>query len=239
MTIHKVEQGSPEWHALRCGKVTASKIPDVCARVKSGGYSAMRNNYKAALVLERLTGRPSEGGFTSKDIENGKLREPDARAEYELRFRCEVEQIGFADHPTIPMAGASADGLVGEDGGVEIKCPIAATHLAYLRADVVPSDYLPQITWNLACLPERKWWDFVSYHPDFPESMQLFRKRLMRDDKRIAETEAMVRDFLAEVDADVIALRRQFERRTGQPADIASAPLLRGLQDSAKLVGLA
>jgi hypothetical protein len=235
-----VEQGSPEWHALRCGKVTASRIPDVCARVKSGGFSAMRANYKAELVLERLTEKPAEQTFKSKAIEDGKLREPDARAEYELRHRCTVEQIGFADHPTIPMAGASADGLIGEDGGAEIKCPIPATHLAYLRADVVPSEYVPQITWNLACLPERKWWDFVSFNPDFPASMQLFVKRVHRDSKRIAETEAMVKTFLAEVDEDVTALRRQYiERRAGQATAAASPGLLRDLEASAKLVGLA
>ncbi len=239
MAIHRVEQGSPEWVALRLGKVTASRIPDVCAKVKSGGFSATRANYKAELVLERLTGEPAEPGFTSKDIENGKLREPDARAEYELRYRCTVEQIGFADHPTIPMSGASADGLIGEDGGAEFKCPKAATHLAWLRADQVPSEYLPQITWNLACLPERKWWDFASFHPAFPASMQLFVKRVWRDDRRIAETEAMVKMFLAEVDADVAELRRQYVDRRGPRAPSVQPTLLSELEASARLVGLA
>src|ERR1700738_2864404 len=105
MTIHRVEQGSPEWHALRVGKVTASRVSDVIARIKSGGYGGSRANYLAELVLERLTGRATEG-FVSKDMEIGTLREPDARAEYELRMRCEVERIGFVDHPSIPMTGA-------------------------------------------------------------------------------------------------------------------------------------
>ena len=115
MTIHRVEQGSAEWKALRSGKVTASRVSDVIAKIKSGGYSASRANYMAELVLERLTGKPIEG-FITQDMLTGTAREPDARAEYELRQRCVVEQIGFVDHPTIPMTGASADGFVDDDG---------------------------------------------------------------------------------------------------------------------------
>src|ERR1035437_8705616 len=158
MTIPCVEQGSAEWKALRSGKVTASRVSDVIAKIKSGGYSASRANYMAELVLERLTGKPIEG-FITQDMLTGTAREPDARAEYELRQRCVVEQIGFVDHPTIPMTGASADGFVDDDGLVEFKCPKPATHLATLRGGSIPGEYQTQIMWNLACNPTRKWCD--------------------------------------------------------------------------------
>lgn len=212
MTIHHVTQGSAEWHALRCGKATASRISDVTAKLKSGGYGASRANYMAELVLERLTGRSIEG-FVSQDMLVGTAREPDARAEYELRMRCEVERIGFVDHATIPMTGASADGFVGADGLVEFKCPKPATHLATLRSASIPGDYLTQIDWNLACNPTRKWCDYCSFNPEFPEAMVLFRKRVERDDVRIAVLEKEVRVFLAELDMEVAELRARFADR--------------------------
>jgi YqaJ-like recombinase protein len=209
MTVHIVEQGSAEWHALRVGKVTASRITDVCAKLKSGGWGASRANYKAELILERMTGRPFEG-FQSQDMINGTMREPEARAEYELRHRCDVQQIGFVDHPTIPNAGASADGFVGDDGLAEFKCPKPNTHLAYLRSGEVPNEYEPQIAWNFACNPGRAWCDFNSYHPDFPPQMQLFTTRIVRDEKRIRELERTVREFLREVDLEVEFLSRVY-----------------------------
>lgn len=212
MTIHRVEQGSPEWHALRVGKVTASRVSDVIARIKSGGYGASRANYTAELVLERLTGRHTEG-FVSQDMLNGTAREPDARAEYELRMRCEVERIGFVDHPSIPMTGASADGFVGTDGLVEFKCPKPATHLATLKSGAIPGDYMTQINWNLACNPTRLWCDYCSFNPEFPEPMILFRKRVMRDPAQIAPLEKEVRIFLAEVDKEVAELQARFADR--------------------------
>jgi YqaJ-like recombinase protein len=209
MTIHIVPQGSPEWRALRLGKVTASRIPDVFAKQKSGGWGASRANYKAELLLERLTRKPFDR-FQSQDMNIGKLREPDARTEYELRFRCDVKQIGFVDHPTIQMAGASADGFVNEDGLVEFKCPKPATHLAYLRSGEVPSEYEPQIAWNFACNPARTWCDFNSYNPDFPPQMQLFTKRILRNEKRIAELERGVREFLREVELLTETMRQAY-----------------------------
>lgn len=215
MTIHMVEQGGSEWRALRCGKVTASRVADVCRKLKSGGYSADRANYKAELILERLTGVPVEG-FVSQDMVTGTLREPDARAEYELRKRCEVQQIGFVDHPTIPMSGASLDGLIGDEGFIEIKSPKPATHLGYLREGRVPLEYVHQIVWGFACMPHLNWCDFISFNPDFPEAMQLLVVRVSRGDAliRMEETEAAVRAFLTEVETEVSDLRATYiERR--------------------------
>ena len=154
--VHYVIQGSEEWRQLRSGKVTASRVSDVVAKIKSGGYSASRANYMAELVLERLTGKPTEG-FITQDMLIGTAREPDARAEYVLKMRTPVEQIGFVDHPSMPMTGASADGFIGEDGIVEFKCPKPATHLATLRGKTISGDYHTQVMWNLACNPTRKW----------------------------------------------------------------------------------
>lgn len=219
MTIHLVEQGSPEWHALRLGKVTASRVADVCRKIKSGGFSADRTNYKAELILERLTGSVASDGFMSKDMENGKLFEPDARAEYELRHRCEVTQVGFVDHDAIPMSGASFDGLITvngvHEGFIEMKCPKPATHLGYLRGGVVPSEYRQQVNWGFSCLPTLKWCDFVSYHPAFPAQMQLFVVRTHRDPVQIAEAETAVRAFLQEVEIETAELRATYiDRRS-------------------------
>jgi YqaJ-like viral recombinase domain len=111
------------------------------------------------------------------------------------------------------MTGASVDGFVGDDGFIELKCPKPATHLAYLRADAVPSDYMPQIMWNFACNPGRQWCDFSSYNPEFPEPMVLFTKRVLRDDAKIADLENIVSDFLGEVDHEVAALRATYLRK--------------------------
>jgi hypothetical protein len=226
MTIHYVEQGSAEWRALRLGKVTASGVVRAMRKIKSGGFSADRANYLTQLVLERLTGTSTES-FESPDMINGTLREPDARAEYELRRRCTVDLVGFVDHPTIRMSGASLDGMVGTDGFIEMKCPKPATHLEYLRGGVVPSEYMYQVTWGFACCPALKWCDFISYNPDFPAAMQLFVVRTMRDQAKIAETEGHIRAFLKEVDTTVAELRAVYiDRRS---------PTLAQLQASAGL----
>lgn len=208
MTIHRIEQGSPEWFALRLGKVTASRVKDVCATIKNG-WGAGRRNYAAELVVERLTGETFES-YCSIDMKNGSEREPQARMEYELLKRCEVEQVGYADHPTIEMAGGSVDGFVGAYGFIEIKCPKAATHLAYLRGNVVPAEYTHQIDWNFACNPDREWCDFVSYHPAFPPEMQLFVATMLRSTDRIETLEGIVRGFLEEVDEAVNELRARY-----------------------------
>lgn len=204
-------QGSPEWRALRCGRVTASRVADVVAKLKSGGYGASRATYMGQLVAERLTGEVSET-FTTAAMEFGTQTEPDARAAYEFRHDVEVEQIGFVEHPSIPMTGASPDGLLSADGLIEIKCPNTSTHIETLLGRVVPSKYEAQIQWQLACTG-RKYCDFVSFDPRMPESMSLFVARVERDDARIAELEAEVRKFLAELDRKVADLTALYVRK--------------------------
>lgn len=208
-----VIQGSPEWLALRAGKVTASRVCDVVARTKSG-WGASRANYMAELICERLTGQPTSS-FSNAAMQWGTEKEPEARAAYEFCFNVDVAQIGFVPHPTIGMSGASPDGLVGEVGLIEIKCPNSATHIDTLLSGEVPEKYITQMQWQMVCTG-RFWCDFVSYDPRLPPRMQMFTRTVARDDKLIAELETMVRDFLSEVDAKVAALRNQYEKEAAE-----------------------
>ena len=203
-----IEQGTPEWFAQRLGKVTASRVADIMAKTKTG-VSASRGNYLAQLVAERLTGQSADT-FKSGAMQHGTETEPQARMAYEAETCQIVTEVAMITHPTIEMSGASPDGLVGTDGLVEIKCPNTSTHIASLMADKAPSQYIPQMQWQMACTG-RAWCDFVSFDPRMPEDMQLLIKRVPRDDALIAEYEAEVVKFLAEVQETVdklIALRR-------------------------------
>lgn len=202
-------QGSPEWHAIRCGRVTASRVADVIATTKSGP-SASRANYLAELVAERLTGEAAPG-FMNDAMRWGTENEPDARDAYAFQSGLLVEEVGFVVHPRLDMSGASPDGLVGDVGLVEIKCPNTATHIATLRGAALPDKYVTQIQWQLACT-DRAWCDFVSYDPRLPGSMALYVERVHRDNDRISFLETAVEAFLAEMDATVAELRARYER---------------------------
>lgn len=203
-----LEQGTAEWLAVRCGKVTASRIGDLMARTKSG-YSASRANYAAQLITERLTGRV-EQGYTNAAMQWGTEAEPRARQAYEERACCFVEQVGFIDHPTIRHSGASPDGLVDDEGLIEIKCPNTATHIETLLGSEVDRKYILQMQWQMACTG-RRWCDFVSFDDRLPPRMQLFVKRVSRDDTLIAEIESEVRAFLAELDSTVSKLTTLYQ----------------------------
>lgn len=202
----KIEQGSDAWKALRAGKVTASRVADVLSKIKSG-ESAGRKNYRMDLVAERLTGKPADS-FTNSAMQWGTEQEPFARIAYETHKGLFVEQVPFVDHPTIEWFGCSPDGLVAEDGLLEIKCPNTTTHLEYLQDGKPPSKYIPQMMAQMACTG-RKWCDFVSFDPRLPEDLQLFVVRLNWDDAYIQEMEAEVKQFLNEVDATLSQLKRK------------------------------
>lgn len=204
----EIIQRSEEWFAVRCGKVTASRVADIMARTKTG-WSTSRANYAAQLVCERLTGCV-EPSYMNAAMQWGVDKEDEARAAYQIHALCEVEEIGFVEHPEITMAGCSPDGLVSADGLVEVKCPISATHIETLLGQSVPSKYITQVQWQMACT-NRAWCDFVSYDPRLPESMRLFVHRVERDDMLIKSLESEVADFLAEVDATVAELRAKYE----------------------------
>jgi putative phage-type endonuclease len=190
-------QGSPEWFAARLGRVTASRVADVIAKTKTG-WGASRANYAAQLVAERLTGEVGDK-FTNAAMQWGTDTEPHARAAYEFIHGHDVRLVGFVPHPSIEMAGASPDGLVGDDGLVEIKCPNTATHIETLLGSSVPGKYIAQMQWQMACTG-RAWCDFVSFDPRLPESMRLFVRHADRDNAYIASLEKMIVEFLGEVD---------------------------------------
>ncbi len=203
-----IEQGSAAWFAIRLGKATASRIADIIAKTKSGA-SASRATYAGQLIAERLSGAPMDS-FSNAAMQHGTATEPLARDAYRQAMLCEVEEIGFVDHPTIAMAGASPDGLVGDDGLLEIKCPNTWTHIDTLLRQAVPAKYITQMMWQMACTG-RAWCDYASFDPRLPESMRLFVKRVDRDDAMIAELEAEVSAFLAEIDETVAKLRAAYE----------------------------
>jgi len=196
----EIIQGSPEWFAQRCGKATASRISDIVAKTKSG-YSTSRANYMAQLVVERMTNQVAES-YTNAAMEWGTTNEPFARAAYEAKTGVLVDEVGAIDHPTIAMSAASPDGLVGDGGCLEIKCPNTATHIDTVLGGEIAKKYYDQMQWQMACA-KRDWCDFVSYDPRMPEGLQLFVKRIPRDDKYLAELEGEVIQFLKEVDDKV------------------------------------
>ena len=191
-----MEQRTTEWHTARLGKVTASRVADVIAKTKSG-YGASRTNLMADLIVERLTGQPAST-FTNAHMEWGTEQEPHARAAYSARTGELVEEVGFIDHPRISNSGASPDGLVA-DGLVEFKSPATSTMLDTLLTQAVPTKYIPQMQWQMACTG-RAWCDFVSYDPRLPEHLRMFVKRVDRDNDYIKMLEAEVTLFLSELE---------------------------------------
>jgi len=203
--IEMIEQRSDAWFEARIGKVTASKVADVIAKTQSG-YAASRANYMAQLICERLTGQKGES-FSNAAMQHGTDTEPLARAAYEALQDVLVDEVGFVPHPTIDMAGASPDGMVGEDGLIEIKCPNTATHIETLLNQSVPGKYNTQMQFQMACTG-RKWCDFVSFDNRLPEELQLFVTRVPRDEVFIRLIESEIVQFIAELDDKINKLMK-------------------------------
>jgi hypothetical protein len=204
------EEGWGELSPERIGRATASRISDVIAKTKSG-YSTSRGNYAAELVAERLTGVQYSSGYENAAMKFGRETEPLARIAYEFHTDSQVDKAGFIVHPTIPLSGASPDGVINNDGLVEIKCPNTATHIATLRGEPMADKYYVQVQWQMACT-KRLWTDWVSFDPRLPEEMRLFVARIPLDRKRIHELEDEVTAFLAEVEATVIFLKAKYQK---------------------------
>ena len=201
------EQGSETWFAYRLGKVSASRMADMTAMTKTG-YGASRANYMAELVAQRLTGVYAES-YSNGAMQWGTEREPEARAMYEFMRNMPVVLVGVALHDMISNACASPDGLVGDDGLIEIKCPNTATHIATLLGAEIPGKYLKQMQWQMACTG-RGWCDFVSYDPRMPPEMQLHIQRVHRSEDDITALALATELFLSEVDKTVAALRAKY-----------------------------
>lgn len=209
MRVVNVLQNSPEWHAARAGRCTGSRIADVMAKGKGGAPSAMRATYLGELVAERLSGFQSMDTYKSPAMKWGTDNEGNACAMYAFMYDVEPSTVGFVLHPTIDMAGASPDRLVGDRGLLQIKCPNSSTHAETLLGAPIDGRYLKQIQWELCCT-EREFCEFVSFDPRYPAEMQLFVKRVPRDDAMIKEMEAEVKRFLLEVDERVGQLRKLY-----------------------------
>ena len=197
-----MHQRSPEWFAVKCGVVSASRVADIIAKTKSG-YSSSRANYMAQLVCERATGTV-EPSFTNAAMEWGTEKEPLAREAYSVKTGNLVTEVGFIRHPYLE-AGASPDGMVGSNL-IEIKCPNTATHIDTLLSQTVPTKYITQMQWQMACTGAL-WCDYVSYDPRMEPRLQLFVKRVDRDGEYIKELEGEVSAFLAELELKIKALQ--------------------------------
>jgi len=195
-----MEQRTDDWFTARLGKVTASRIADVVAKTKTG-VSASRGNYMAQLIVERLTGKPVES-FSSSAMQWGTDTEPLARAAYEMATDTMVEEIGFVEHESLSMCGASPDGLVGDDGLIEIKCPNTATHIETLVNGTIDNRYVLQMQWQMACT-DRQWCDFVSFDPRMPEALQMKIIRVNFNEMLVTDLENQVEQFLYEVQEKV------------------------------------
>ena len=194
-----MEQRSAEWFAARLGCVTASRVKDVMASGRGGAPSATRKNYMMELLCERLTGQHG-GADLSRNaaVQRGVELEPFACMAYEADKGLMVVETGLVMHPTIPGFGASPDGLVGDDGVLEIKCPNTATHIATMQSERHDPQYEWQMLAQMSCTG-RAWADFVSYDDRLPEPLQYVCHRFERDFKRIREMESGIRAFLEEL----------------------------------------
>lgn len=224
--MNGVIHGTPE---TGLGKATASRIADIVATTKSGGWSTSRTNYLWELVCERLTGVPTES-YVSPAMKLGLEKEAEAKAVYARECRVDIEEIGYCDHPTIANSGATPDGAVGKYGLVQIKCPLTATHARAYFGGTIPGEYVTQMQWEMACRPERRWCDYVSFDPRLPgpeydedgtllDDMQFVRQRVPRDDILIAKLEDQVCQFLAELDAEMARIIAK-RRREPPPSDL-------------------
>ncbi|MEL6467072.1 MAG: lambda exonuclease family protein [Pseudomonadota bacterium] len=201
-----MEQRSQEWFDARLGRVTASRISDVMMKPDAAGYQ----NYLAQLVCERLSGNSADTGFVSAAMQHGIDTEPQAQAVYELTTGNQVEEVAFVQHPTL-MAGASPDGLIGADGGLELKCPQPAEHIRMLTGGAIKRQYLLQMQWGMECT-KREWWDFATFCPTLPSEMQLCIRRVPFDAEAAANITQAVTTFLTKVEAGVVDLRSRFPR---------------------------
>jgi len=183
-------QRNENWHADRCGKVTASRIKDIDAKPAKG---KAHNALTLTILAERLTGVQEETKINQL-MQWGIDQEPYAITAYENETGAFVCETGFIDHPVISNSGASPDGLIGKDGQIEAKCPSTTTHINTLLTRKVPDKYMPQITWQLACT-RRKWCDFISFDPRLPKHLQIVVIRVLASDLDISGIEKSVLSF--------------------------------------------
>jgi hypothetical protein len=208
----EIEQGSDAWKQLRVGLLTGTGICDVLPG-KRGGYLDKRQDQLDEIVTELFTGKPSGGFRTTKYMKEGIEREPIAKMLYTERTGRIINEVAFIRHDWMRV-GMSPDGLVrgSRRRNVEVKCPKDRTHLRYLQMTKCPEEYVPQVQSQL-WLGDFEECDFISYHPDFPEDMQLHVITVQRDEAYIQTVEAEVSKFLAEVNVKVKDIKQLVSSR--------------------------
>jgi len=207
MSNEELIQGSPEWFAVRNGKITASKLTDLMRKTKYG-ESTYKSRLRMELAIERITGKSAGDNFMNQAMKNGVEREPDARTLFEAITGKEVAECGSFDHPEVVNSSASPDGLIrGEDAVLELKCPTHVTHAKNLLSDKMPRNYEYQVQWQIACT-ESEYAYFASYHPDFPPELRLKWVKVLRDNMMILDIEDAVREFDAEVEDLITKIKK-------------------------------
>ena len=197
MMFDNIEQQTPEWYEVKIGKVGASRLADVMAEGKNGKPSATRANYMYELLTARLTGEYQQT-YQSPEMLRGIELEAEARRKYEIVTFNEVKQVGWIPHPEIEMCGCSPDGLVDDDGLIEIKCPNTKTHLETVLHGKIDRSYMLQMQWQIEC-SGREWCDFVSYDPRLPENIQICIIRVDKKQEVIDSIKTAVQAFLSEL----------------------------------------
>lgn len=206
-------QGTPEWLQDRAGKATGSRAAAITSFLKDGKESAARRDYRIELALERLTGQATEHDFVTKDMQRGIEQEPYARMAFENMTGLFVSESGFVFLEDI-MAGCSVDGFIRDRkrfGIWESKSPKSFTHINYIKAGVLPSEYRAQVIHNM-WITGAEFCDFFSYDSRMPEPLQCFHVRIERDQKEIDQHEKSVVTFLEEVEkecVDILALQEK------------------------------
>jgi len=206
--IKGIEQGSPEWMALRIGKIGGSRVTDVLTEGRSGNESLTKRKYKNELIRERLTGRKLDT-YKTPAMQRGIDLEPMARAWYEVKYNTFVDQVAIVLHPFIDGGQCSPDGIVEATNSlIEIKIPNPENHLDnLLTGGKQLEQYYDQVQWQLACMPEKEFCDLVSYDPEMPDHLQGFVKRIYRDDEYINNMQNAVIAFLSEIETIVNNLK--------------------------------
>ena len=202
----EIIQGSPEWFAVRCGKISASRLGDIMRKTK-WGESTYKAKVRLELAIERITGKSVSSVVMNQAMRDGQEREPDARTLFEAVTGKEVAEVGSFDHPTIVNTSASPDGLIrGENACLELKCPTHATHAKNLMSDTMPKNYVYQVQWQIACT-ESDFAYFSSYHPDYPRDLRLKWVKVERDDEVIKSLEKEVRAFDISIEDLIIKIQ--------------------------------
>ena len=201
--IHDIAQGELDWLTLRVGRVTASDFDRIVTPEFKARDGATPYTYLCEKIAEAYKGKPM-AGISTWETEQGQLLEDEARGWYAMEYDdVKIRNVGFVEHDN-GRCGCSPDALLGEDGGLEIKCPQPTNHVRYLLDGILPKDYAPQVHFSIY-VTGAKWWRFVSYHRGYPA----FVLRVERDETIMAKIDAALAAFYVRYDAAMETLRNK------------------------------